>query len=155
MGSGHVTSASPRVARAAPLLLLLPILAYYLWWCVVERDGALVVPGSDFWRAIPPPTARSILIFGGWFAFQALLATWAPGPWVEGTPLLDGRGLRYRLNGWWAWWLSWLGIGAVLVVVAGVRGWAASLAAASVVADELGALMSTANVFTVVFCVYL
>jgi hypothetical protein len=136
-------------------MLLLPVLAYYLWWCVEDRGGALAVPGPDFWRAIPAPTARSVLIFGGWVLFQALLQIYAPGPTVEGAPLSDGRRLRYRLNGWWSWWLTWLALGAV-VGAAGARGGPdAAVAAAAAVADELGPLMTTANLFTAALCVYL
>ena len=76
MRSGQGTK---RFTGSAPLMLLLPVLAYYLWWCVMERDGALALPGPEFWRAIPPPTVTSALIFGGWLLFQALLQIWAPG----------------------------------------------------------------------------
>jgi hypothetical protein len=136
-------------------MLFLPLLAYYLWWCVESRDGALAVPGPDFWRAIPAPTARSVLIFGGWILFQALLQIYAPGPTGEGSPLSDGRRLRYRLNGWWSWWLSWLALG-VVVGAAGARGgWEGALAAAATPAEEFGPLMTTANLFTAAFCAYL
>jgi protein-S-isoprenylcysteine O-methyltransferase Ste14 len=154
MRSGQATTAFT-VPGAVPLLLLLPVLAYYLWWCVVSRDGALVAPGPEFWRAIPPPTLRSALILGGWLLFQALLQAWAPGPWAEGPPLGDGRRLRYRMNGWWSWWITWAALLAVVGAAGAVGGRDAALSAATAVADEFGPLMSTANLFAFAFGVYL
>lgn len=146
------------LARApgfVPLMLLLPLLAYYLWWCVEHRDGALGFPGPDFWRAIPLPTVPAVLMLASWLLFQALLAVVAPGRVVEGTPLRDGRRLPYRINGWSAWWLTGAALG-VLVGAAGARGGpAAALAVAAAPADAFGPLMSVANLVTLALCVYL
>jgi hypothetical protein len=136
-------------------MLALPLLAYYLWWCVASRDGALSIPGADFWRAIPAPTAPAILIIGGWLLFQALLQILAPGRMVEGTPLRDGRRLRYRINGWNAWWLTWVALGSAVGVAGAVGGRAAALGVATAPADLFGPLMSGANLFTAAFAVYL
>ena len=136
-------------------MLLLPVLAYYLWWCVMDRDGALALPGPEFWRAIPPPTVTSALIFGGWLLLQALLQIWAPGFWAEGAPLGDGRRLRYRMNGWWAWWITWIALLAVVGAAGATGGRDAAMSMATAVADELGPLMTTANLFTFAFCIYL
>jgi protein-S-isoprenylcysteine O-methyltransferase Ste14 len=152
MRSGQGTK---RFTGFVPLMLLLPVLAYYLWWCVVSRDGALAAPGSDFWRAIPPPTVRSALLLGGWLLFQALLQIWAPGPWAEGVPLGDGRRLRYRMNGWWSWWITWIALLAVVGAAGATGGRDAALSVATAVADEFGPLMSTANLFIFAFCIYL
>jgi protein-S-isoprenylcysteine O-methyltransferase Ste14 len=94
-------------------------------------------------------------MFGGWLLFQALLQVSAPGRWVEGTPLRDGRRLPYRINGWGAWWLTWLALGGVVGVAGTVGGRATALSVVTAPADELGPLMSVANLFTAVFCVYL
>jgi delta14-sterol reductase len=152
MRSGQGTK---RFTGSAPLMLLLPVLAYYLWWCVMDRGGALALPGPEFWRAIPPPTVTSALIFGGWLLFQALLQIWAPGPWAEGVPLGDGRRLRYRMNGWWSWWITWTALLAVVGAAGAAGGRDAALSVATVVSDEFGPLMSTANLFTFSFCIYL
>ena len=156
MRSDQATTTRPaRAPGLVPFMLLLPGLAYYLWWCVVEWEGALAVPGPDFWRAVPLPTGKAALIFGGWLLFQGLLSVWAPGPRVDGAPLADGRRLRYRMNGWWAWWLSWLALGAIVGAAGAVRGVDGALSVATAPADELGPLMSTANLFTLAFCLYL
>src|SRR5437016_398779 len=84
---------------ALPLMLLLPPLVYYMWWCMINTGGEMVVPTAEFWRSIPAPTLKSVAIYGVWFLFQAALQIWAPGPWVEGTPLSDGSKLKYKMNG--------------------------------------------------------
>ena len=142
-----------RASALVPHMLLLPILAYYLWWSVERQDGALTLPGPDFWRAIPLPSAPALLMLGGWVLFQALLEIVAPGRVVQGTALRDGRRLRYRINGWSAWWLT----GGALVGLVGLA-WAlgdpaAALTVATVPADAFGHLMSAANVVTLALCV--
>jgi protein-S-isoprenylcysteine O-methyltransferase Ste14 len=136
-------------------MLLLPILAYYLWWSVERQDGALTLPGPDFWRAIPLPSAPALLMLGGWVLFQALLEIVAPGRVVQGTALRDGRRLQYRINGWSAWWLTGGALGGLVGLAWALGDPAAALTVATVPADAFGHLMSAANVVTLALCVYL
>jgi Delta14-sterol reductase len=155
MRPGHAKTPFAFGYSAIPLMVLLPPLVYYMWWCMVSQGGAMAWPSAAFWRSIPLPTARSTLIFGGWFLFQMALQAFAPGPRVEGTPLGDGRRLAYRMNGWLSWWLTWAALGLV-VASGGLRGGAAgALSVATTLYDELGPLITTANVFTFLFGIYL
>jgi protein-S-isoprenylcysteine O-methyltransferase Ste14 len=131
---------------AVPLMLLLPPLVYWMWICMVDHGGAMTVPSWDMVRRIPLPTPTSIAMFVGWFVFQALLQIYAPGPWTKGTPLADGSRLSYKMNGWFSWWATWfvLGVGCALGFIP-----------TTILYDQLGPLMSTVNVFTFGFAVYL
>jgi protein-S-isoprenylcysteine O-methyltransferase Ste14 len=82
----------------------------------------------------------------GWLIFQGLLQIFAPGKWVEGTQLSDGTRLKYKMNGWVAWWSTW----AVLAA-----GLALEHFSPTILADQFGALLTTANIFTYLFCFYL
>ena len=95
---------------------------------------------------IPLPTPASVGIVVGWLAFQALLQIVAPGPWTKGTPLADGTRLEYKLNGWSAFWITWL------VMAAGVL---SGLIPPTILADQFGPLLTTANIVTFLFCFYL
>jgi hypothetical protein len=154
MPSRHATTRA-RAHHLVPLMLFLPLLAYYLWWCVAYRDGALSIPGAGFWQALPPPTAGSLLMLGGWLLFQALLQVQAPGRIVEGTPLHDGRRLRYRINGWSAWWVTIVVLAGVVGAARLVGGPAAALEVATAPAELFGPLMSSANLLTLAFAAYL
>lgn len=133
------------------IFLLLPPFVYYLWICATQFDGALYVPHNwpevvDLVRRVPLPTVRSVAIFTGWMLFQGLLQIYGPGKWVEGTELRDGTRLKYKMNGVFAWWGTW----AVLLVLM-LGGWfdLASLY------DDFGPLLTTVNLFTYPFCLFL
>ena len=130
---------------AVPLMVVLPPLVYWMWWCMTKHHGAMTMPTADFFDGIAP-TPKSVAIYGGWFLFQMALQHWAPGPWVEGTPLLDGTRLKYKMNGWFSWWFTWAVLAAL--VLGGV-------VKPTLLYDEFGPLMSTVNIFTFLFCVYL
>lgn len=127
-----------RVPVAQLNLALLPLVTYYLYFCVAFNDGALL-PGSGsdwsgFFSAIVP-TWDAAAVYVGWLAFQAFLQMAAPGPRIDGLPLADGNRLQYRINGFSALfitaavlalgvWLDWLSLtwihdnfGALLSVI--------------------------------------
>jgi protein-S-isoprenylcysteine O-methyltransferase Ste14 len=92
------------------------------------------------------PTTTSVAIYAGWFLFHAIMQIYAPGPWKDGTPLQDGTRLSYRMNGWFTWWFTWaLIVGGVLLH------WISP----TILYDQFGPLLTTVNIFTFVFCVYL
>lgn len=141
------TTASPaNVVLTIVLLLALPPLVYYLWFCLEYNHGKLALPSREMLMAIPAPTLTSVGIIAGWLIFQSLLQIYAPGKWAEGPPLPDGTRLKYKLNGWAAWWITWA------VLAAGV---ALKLFSPTILADQFGPLLTTANIFTYVFCFYL
>lgn len=136
---------------ALVLTVALPILVYYLWICVHYHAGELVVPRSlqDLRRLVgqvPPMTPRAVVIFFGWLALQAALQVLAPGRWVQGLPLDDGVRLRYRMNGWAALWIT-------LALLGGLC--AAGVLPATALYEEAGALLTTAVLFSYLFCVFL
>ena len=128
------------------LLIALPGIVYYLWFCLTFNDGELALPSVRMWETFPLPTAMSVGIFAGWLSCQALLQVYAPGKWVDGPPLPDGSRLRYKMNGWFCWWFTWA------VLAAGVLTGVASPAG---VAEHVGPLITTANLFAYVLCLYL
>ena len=127
-------------------LLLLPLIVFYLWFCVAANHGQLMLPSLQMLAAIPAPTMTSLAIVAGWIIFQALLQVYAPGPWVEGTPLADGSRLSYKMNGWTAWWSTWT------VLAAGVG---VGIIPPTLLADQFGPLLSTANLLALLASVYL
>jgi protein-S-isoprenylcysteine O-methyltransferase Ste14 len=140
------TASTFNVVGTVALLVALPPIVYYFWFCLEYANGMLVLPSADWLRHFPLPTVRSTTIVAGWLVFQALLQVYAPGKWIEGTPLHDGTRLKYKMNGWFTWWFTW----AVLVAAVALH-----LVRPSVLADEFGPLLTTANIFTYAFCLYL
>src|SRR5438105_2514155 len=96
------------------MLLTLPLLVYYLWFCLAFARGHPVLPSADMLRRFPIPTAASVCLVAGWLIFQALLQIYAPGKWVTGPLLPDRTRLKYKMNGWFSWWFTWavLAVGA-------------------------------------------
>jgi delta14-sterol reductase len=144
--STRLTASGFNVLSTVVLLLTLPPLVYYLWICLEFYDGRLVLPSPELLRHVPAPTPTSMAIFVGWFAFQALLQIYAPGKWIEGTPLADGTRLKYKMNGWFVWWFTWLVLALGVIL---------HLFSPTILADQFGPLLSTTNVFTYLLSSYL
>jgi protein-S-isoprenylcysteine O-methyltransferase Ste14 len=145
------TSARPAAKRfdvvmTIVLLVALPSLVYYLWICLAFNHGKPMIPSAGMFNYFPLPTGTSIGIVSGWLLFQAMLQQYAPGNWAEGTVLADGTRLAYRMNGWFAWWFT-------LLVLAG--GVALNLFSPTILADQFGPLLTTANIFTYALSFYL
>ena len=103
-------------------------------------------PSLDLLRRIPAPTFTAVVAYVSWFAFQAVLQIVAPGTIHEGVPLSDGTRLKYKMNGWFSFWFT-LG-----VVVAGVL---LGQISPTLWFDQLGPLLTTANIFAFVFSLFL
>ena len=134
-----------------PLMLLLPPLIYYMWLCMRDHGGAFYVPKSldelvNLVKQVPAPTVNSVLFVGAWYGGQALLQIYAPGDWVDGTPLPDGTRLPYKMNGWFSFGLTILGL-----FFACWMGWLP----ATFLWDEFGPIMTTLNLGVYVFGLYL
>lgn len=134
------------VVMTVVLLAALPPLVYYMWICLAHFGGRLMAPSLALVRYFPWPTATSVAIVVGWLTAQALLQIYVPGKWVEGTPLSDGTRLRYKMNGWATWWITWAALGG---------GVALHIVRPTILADQFGPLLTTANLFTYLFCFYL
>lgn len=128
------------------LLILLPTAVYYLWFCMSENHGQPALPSLSMVMSVPAPTITSIAIVTGWIAFQAALQIFAPGSWVNGPELSDGRRLAYKMNGWAAWWITWIVLGSA---------WSLGQLSPTILADQLGPLLSTVNVIALCFSGYL
>jgi protein-S-isoprenylcysteine O-methyltransferase Ste14 len=136
---------------AGVMLLTLPPLVYYMWICVVHYEGAIVIPKTmeelrKLVSYVEMPTPLSVGIFVGWYGWHILCQIFAPGKWVEGTPLSDGTKLKYKLNGWVTWWATWIVLGAMVYF---------KVFSASALYEQFGPLLTTINIFTWVFCLYL
>lgn len=128
-----MTAAPSRSAGPLLLMATLPPFVYWLWICLTFYDGAPVLPTSvatarAMIARVPPPTTLAVVLYSAWWIVQVALVL--PGPVREGTPLADGSRLAYRLNGWPA-------------VPAGIA------------YEQFGPLFTTANLFTLVFAVWL
>jgi protein-S-isoprenylcysteine O-methyltransferase Ste14 len=126
---------------AVAMLVGLPLLVYYVWICLSDYAGALVIPTSvaEWARLlgrVPAPTPRAVAIVLGWLLIQGLLHVLLPGKRRDGMPLADGARLPYKMNGWLTWWLTWAGL-AALVGLGGIP--------ATILADQLGPLLTAAN----------
>jgi protein-S-isoprenylcysteine O-methyltransferase Ste14 len=120
----------------------LPAFVYYVWVCLTYYNGAFALPSAHLLQHLPGPTWISTGMVFGWIAFQLLLQIILPGRPVLGAPLADGRRLPYRMNG-----LLSL-IVTVTLLAAFVT---AGVFPARVVAEQVGPLLTTANIvaFTV------
>src|SRR5262245_52925220 len=123
------TASTFNVAMTTVLLAALPPLVYYMWICLEYFNGKLALPTAAWVHYFPWPTWQSTAIVAGWFIFQGLLQIYAPGKWIDGTPLSDGRRLQYKMNGWFSWWFTWA------VIVAGI---ALKLFSPTILADQFG-----------------
>lgn len=129
------------------MMLALPPLVYYMWISVTFYGGAIVIPDAEFLSHIQAPTPLSIGLYLGWFALQALLEIVGPGKVIKGTPLKkDDTRLEYKMNGMFA---------MVVSIVAAVGLVYADVIPATLLYDEFGALLTTTNIFTYVFCIYI
>lgn len=125
------------------MLFGMPFATEYFAIAFVHYDAALVWPDAAFWSHFEPPSLVAIALYLAWIGFQAGLFHALPGRAVEGAPLPDGRRLDYRLNGFLAFWLTLaLAVAAVL----------AGFVPASLLYDELGVAVSTANAVVLIGC---
>ena len=139
------------IGGAVAMLVTLPLLVYYLWICLADNRGALIVPTTaaawgQLLGRVPAPTPTAAAIVLGWLLIQGLLYLYAPGKLVNGMPLADGSRLAYKVNGWSSWWLTWAAL-ATLVWM----GWIPP----TVVADQLGPLLTVANLVAFALGAYL
>ena len=134
-----------------PIMLLLPPLVYYMWICMTQNQGSFLVPKSvdeltSLVKLVPAPTLASTLFVSLWLGGQALLQVYAPGEWVEGTPLADGSRLPYKMNGWFSFWLTLL-----TMFFCCWMGWIPP----TFLFDEMGPIISTTTLFCYGLSLYL
>ena len=131
------------------LIILLPLIVYYMYFCVAFNDGLLIPHSgtklSDFMEAIRP-TWTATLIWLVWFIWQAVLYVIIPGKVVEGVPLDDGTRLKYKMNGLAAMIITF----AVLALLVW-RDWISW----DLIYDNFGALISVITIFSSLFSVFL
>jgi hypothetical protein len=65
------------------MLLTLPPLVYYIWFCLELNHGQLMLPSARMLDHFPLPPFTSVAIVAGWLIFQGLLQIYAPGKWVN------------------------------------------------------------------------
>jgi protein-S-isoprenylcysteine O-methyltransferase Ste14 len=124
----------------------LPFLVNYVFLCVRDYQGLLVVPGWELLENLPVPTWTSTIVFASWLGLQAILQVIVPGRLVPGLPLADNSRLAYRLNGWPSFVITF-----VLLGLATYSGWLSP----AFLFDELGGLLATANIFAFLFAILL
>jgi protein-S-isoprenylcysteine O-methyltransferase Ste14 len=131
------------------MIIGLPLFTAYLFFAVRFNDGA-VLPGADAnWEGFKDammPTGRAAVIYGVWFAFQALLQRYAPGREVLGAELPDGGRLPYRMNGL----VSLL----VTFIAVAVLHWSGVFSIRELY-DQFGALISVMTIFSFAFSAFL
>jgi protein-S-isoprenylcysteine O-methyltransferase Ste14 len=133
------------------LMLFLPLVVYYFWISVHYYQGALYYPSSGeelvaLLKLIPAPTGTSIVLYGLWVLFQGLMQIYGPGKIHLGQPQADGTRLTYKMNGFFSFWLTWAVLGA-----AAAFKWITP----SMIYDNFGPLITTANIFAYGLAVFL
>lgn len=133
-------------------MIALPLLVYYLWFCVEKHQGQLFLPEPGDLGLIfgTLPTTTSLLIFGGWLLLQALLQVAVPGRWREGVALADGTRLRYKMNG-----LASFSLSLGLLILAVQLEWFDPKFLFELGGAEFGALITTVNLFAFLFSLFL
>jgi Delta14-sterol reductase len=143
----EITKARTRDMLGGLLLLVtLPPFTWYVWLCVSEFGGSLVLPTSQLAGHVSAPTAAAVVIYAVWFFVQAILQIAAPGKVHEGVPLFDGSRLKYKMNGWLSFWFT---IGAA--IGGAILGWIP----ATILYDQFGPLLTTVNIFAFLFSGFL
>jgi delta14-sterol reductase len=143
-----VTAQSPaqrRAYNAAYLLMLvvLPAIPWYVTIAIRHYDGALVVPSAEMLSHIEAPTLGSTLFYVAWLALQIAFAVLLPGRVIPGERLENGTSLDYRLNG----------LSSLVLTVVGALGLSyAGVLPATFFYDQLGPIVTTANVFVLLMC---
>ena len=131
------------------MIVGLPLFTAYLFFAVRFNDGA-VLPGPEAdwegFKAAMMPTGRATVIYGVWFALQALLQKYGPGREVLGAELPDGGRLPYRMNGLFS-------LLTTFVAVA-VLHWSGVFSIREL-HDEFGALISVMTIFSFAFSIFL
>ncbi|KAL8733421.1 MAG: hypothetical protein Q9181_003585 [Wetmoreana brouardii] len=143
------------------LMILFPLLMYYLWIGATFYDGQLPLPArdqslSDFLRQLGSlayggafPTAKAWTIYWGFLLFEAACYLYLPGITVKGKPLPHegGRRLDYYCSGAWSFY-------ATIVVAAALH--LTGVFKLYIILDEFGPIMSVAIIsgFFISLCAY-
>lgn len=141
------------------LIVALPLLVYYLYFCLRFNGGRLLPLGveagavSQFLRDIVP-TGRAVLIYLIWLAFQALLQAVLPGKKVLGRELESekekenekGKRLSYKMNGLLAFIIT-------LAVFFGLL--LSDILNPLIIFEEIGSLISVVIIFAYAFSIFL
>jgi protein-S-isoprenylcysteine O-methyltransferase Ste14 len=133
------------------LLIFLPIIVYYLYFCLRFNDGRLLPAGIDrqdlraFWKDIAP-TGKAFLTYGIWIGFQAVLQIIVPGKKVYGRELEGGSRLAYRMNGLVSFIIT-LGLFWALILLGVIDPLA--------IFNGVGSLISAVIIFTYSFSIFL
>ena len=128
------------------LMAALPLFTYYVWICLDQFGGSIVVPSADLLSNIPAPSMTSVVLYAVWLLLQVVLQVSAPGKIHEGVPLADGTRLKYKMNGWFSFWFT---MAVALIVVS--AGWVP----ATILHDQFGPLLTTVNIFAFAFSIFL
>jgi len=142
--------------------LYIPVQIYYFYGIVVLNKGNLMVPDAKFWHALIYELPEGINIQPTWycwklvavwilsqFAMEAWIPCWFPfgQGYLEGVTLKNGRKLWYPHNGLTAYFLT-----HAVYWMAAYYGWGIT---PYVVWENMGALMSVANLTSLLFALWL
>lgn len=125
---------------ALALIVIMPIISFYLWSAIEQHGGSLWIPTSlgEFTAMFPAPTSSALGLFFGWMALQLVLYLFVPGKVMPGLASARGEPGTYRING-----LLSFGISAALIVLVVAVGWVR----ASTVLEDLGPLLTISTLF--------
>jgi Delta14-sterol reductase len=133
-------------------IFFLPVVVYYLFFCVRFNGGALVpresinyAPFGGFFDSIIP-TWEAAIVYAAWIVFQGLLQKFVPGKTVEGRPVTDGSRLKYRMNGPASFILTFVVLGFAL--------WAGWIKF-DIIYNNFGALISVVLIFSYALSLFL
>jgi protein-S-isoprenylcysteine O-methyltransferase Ste14 len=143
-----VRAGATGIPAEAVTLLVLPLIVYYLYFCVGFNDGAMLPWSHANWGgffAAIVPTGSAAVAYLTWIVLQAALFVILPGRVVTGLPLQDGSRLTYRLNGLAAFVIS------LLVLAAGHL---SGLFRLTWIYENFGALLSVITIFSIAFAFF-
>src|SRR3954463_14624797 len=68
--STRTTASTINVTMTIVMLIALPPLVYYMWFCLAFNHGQLMLPSVEMLEHFPLPTTTSVAIVVGWLVFQ-------------------------------------------------------------------------------------
>lgn len=137
------------------MMIFFPCLMYYLWACLDDNQGKLILPASftdlqaykdvvmrvvNIVQTRAPITQEALVYYGIFTIFEGVLALILPGPTMYGLPIpsLNGKKLPYLCNGVSCWWVTLI-VAAVLHVTHTFR--------LTWIQDQYGPLMTAAIIY--------
>lgn len=142
-------------AKCAVAIVLAPAFVLFLSASLQFFDGSITESLQEVWshglkhfvkRYFSEPGVETVLAYGNWIAFQALLYSVLPGKVYNGQPTPGGYTLKYNINGLLTFFVTvlvfvWAGMGGMVDAAWIARNWQGLLVAANLFGAVFSVLM--------------